>query len=303
MAHEQILALGQNTVFNMLTEMQKFASSIAYRQVRPPRLWWSDDFHKVGIDGETLELDAFRSGIQQMFQAAWKLYDSISGGRRFADKLPTNFKDDLSDDTYGYSFLFHGPFTTTPNSLLSHVVHDRGLASIDGAGHLSWDMGALRGLFATSDELNDLLTILTYLLPTTSVRVTEFVDNKLRNASRNRNLHMLMGEMFMLARYHKMTNATGSDICVPAFYPEPLQELTLEIFAGGLREFETNLAPVLFGGEAADLYRTSVSQIVYFFFWGALLMTSFLFPTSLTATCGFEMGGGSHQTVSVAGSR
>lgn len=242
----------------MLTGMQKFVSTIVYNQVRPPQLWWSDNFRKVSIDGETLELDAFRLGIQQMVQDAWKLYDSISGGKRFANKLPKNFKDDLSNDRHGYSFLSHGPFSTDPKGLLCHLFHDRNLASTDGVGRLSWNVPALRQFFGACDELNDLLAVLTYILPSPSTRITEFVDHKLRNASRNRGLHMLMGDMFLLARYHKMTNATGLDICVPAFYPEPLQELTLEIFAGGLRECETFLAPVLFERDSAEVYQTSV---------------------------------------------
>jgi hypothetical protein len=257
----------------MLTGTQKVVSSIVYSQVRPPRLWWSVDFRKVTVDGETLELDTFRSGIQRMFRAAWELYDTISGGRRFADKLPESFKDDLSNDTHGYSFLSHGPFSTAPDGLLCHLVHDRNLASVDGAGRLSWDTQALRRLFAACDKLNELLAILTFILPGLSTRVTEFVDQKLRNDLRNRGLHMLTGEMFLLARYHKMTNATGLDICVPAFYPEQLQELTLEIFAGGLRRCETVLAPVLFGRDsgAARLYHTSVglflSSFFFFFFF------------------------------------
>jgi hypothetical protein len=108
----------------MLTETQKFVSCLVYSQVRPPRLWWSRDLSKVSIDGETLELDAFRLGIREMIQAAWSLYNSISGGKRFADDLPENFKDDLSNDTYRYSFLSHGPFSTTLNGMLCHLVHE-----------------------------------------------------------------------------------------------------------------------------------------------------------------------------------
>jgi hypothetical protein len=130
-------------VFNMLTRIQKVMLSIVYSQVCPLRLWWSVNFRKVIVDGETLELDTFRSRIQQMFQAAWKLYDTISGGRQFADKLPKSFKDNLSNNTHRYSFLSHGPFSTTPDSLLCHLVHDWNLASVDGAGCLSWDMQAL----------------------------------------------------------------------------------------------------------------------------------------------------------------
>jgi hypothetical protein len=250
----------------MLAGMQKVVSSMVYSQVCPPKLWWSDDLRKVTVDGKTLELDAFRSGIKTMLQDAWDLYGTISGGRRFADKLPEDFKDDLSNDTHGYSFLSHRPFSTNPNGLLCHLVRDRALASVDGTGCLSWDMQALRCFFRACDKLNALLAVLTFILPSISTRVTEFVDHKLRNALRNRGLHMVTGEMFLLARYHKMTNATGSDICVPAFYPKQLQELTLEIFAGGLRECETVLAPALFGRDsgAAGRYHTSVGQFLSF---------------------------------------
>ena len=74
---------------------------------------------------------------------------------------------------------------------------------------------------------------------------------------------MLLGEMFLLACYHKMTSLTGFDICTSAFYPEPLQELMLEIFASGLRECEATLASILFGGEATELYHTSVSRFLF----------------------------------------
>ena len=292
----------------MLTETQKFVSCLVYSQVRPPRLWWSRDLRKVSIDGETLELDAFRLGIREMIQAAWGLYNSISGGKRFADDLPENFKDDLSNDTYGYSFLSHGPFSTTPNGMLCHLVHERKLASIDSAGGISWDVPALRRFFGVCDQLNDLLAVLTFILPTISTRVTEFVDHKLRNASRNRGLHMSVQDMFLLSRYHKMTNLTGLDICTPTYYPEPLKELTLEIFAGGLRECEAAFAPILFEAKATELYHTSVSPVSSL---GTLRVTrtdNELPPSLLscfhpTATCGFEMGDESHRTVSVKRSR
>ena len=121
---------------------------------------------------------------------------------------------------------------------------------------------ALRRFFGACNKLNELLSILTFILPSPSTRITEFIDHKLRNALRNWGLHAIGEDMFLLARYHKMTNATGLDICVPAFYPKQLKELTLEIFAGGLQECETTLAPVLFGrdSEAAQLYHTSVQS-------------------------------------------
>ena len=241
--------------------MQQFASAVVFGQVRPPKLFWSSDFSKVSIDGETLELAVFRSGIQRMLEEAWGLYDTISGGNRFADKLPQNFKDDLANDTCGYSFLSHGPFSTTPNGLLRHLINNWNIASIDGVGRLSWNTHALLRFFLACDKLNDHLCVLSFILPSMSTRVTEFIDHKLRNGLRSRGLHMLMGDMFLLTRYHKMTNVTGFDLCMPAFYPRQLQDLTLEVFAGGLRDCETILAPILFGTEAAELYHTSVCHL------------------------------------------
>jgi len=243
----------------MLTNTQSIVSTIVFNQVCPPRLWWSEDITQVCIDGETLALDAFRSGIKRLLEKAWELYDSIAGkGNRFADNLPKNFKDDLLDNTNGYSFLADGPYTQAPGTLLDRIMRTCNLTLLDGEGRFSWDRMAVHALFATFDELNAILSMLTYILPCPSTRITEFLDHKLRNASRNRNLHMLGGEMFLLARYHKMTNITGYDICIPAFYPGVLQELTLEIFAGGLREVEIYLASVVFGSDAINNYSTLV---------------------------------------------
>jgi len=78
--YNQIFVLGKITVYNMLTEIQKLISSIAYKEVCPLRLWWSDNLCKVNVNGDTLKLNSFRLEIQQMLQATWKLYNNISRG-------------------------------------------------------------------------------------------------------------------------------------------------------------------------------------------------------------------------------
>jgi hypothetical protein len=94
------------------------------------------------------------------------------------------------------------------------------------------------------------------MVPSISTRVTEFTDHKLRNDLRARNLHVIMDDMFLLSRYTKMTNLTGMDICVPAFFPQPLQDMFLETLGGGLRDCMALLASVLYGEEAMSLYTT-----------------------------------------------
>ena len=78
------------------------------------------------------------------------------------------------------------------------------------------------------------------------------------------------------------------DMCVPAFYPKALQELTLEIFAGGLRECEVYLASILFGklSISVEYYKTSVWPSSFllpvFFFFGTLQHVLIHTPFHLT---------------------
>jgi hypothetical protein len=252
--HNSALALGQNTPFNALYELQQFASSLAFNQIRPPRLWWSESFDEVSVDGATLNLAKFRAGIDLLIKTTWEMYDGLTGGKRFVDRIPENFVDRLPNDTHGYSFLSHGPFTSNPHGLLQHLVKDLDLAFVDGYGRLSWNIPALRRFFDTSDQMNTLHSVLAFILTSPSNRVTQFTDYKFKNDLRPRNLHMLQQEMFLLSRYNKMTNLTGYDECIPCFYPKRLQDLTLELLAGGLRECEVLFSSILYGPEAAGRY-------------------------------------------------
>lgn len=97
---------------------------------------------------------------------------------------------------------------------------------------------------------------LNHILPNLPGRVTELTDWKIRNDLRPRNLHYIMREMFWLRRYHKGTNLTGRDACIPSFLPPVLVKLMTEYLAGGIREVEELLTRIVYGKEAGDLLRT-----------------------------------------------
>jgi hypothetical protein len=64
----------------------------------------------------------------------------------------------------------------------------------------------------------------------------------------------LKNNMFNLTIYHKGSNRTGLDHCIPAFYPNELRELMVEYLAGGCRTNEVFLSEVAYGPEASALY-------------------------------------------------
>lgn len=193
-----------------------------------------------------------------MLKDAWRLLYKLTGGKRFATNFPEHFTDELLNDTRGYSFLNHGPFTKESHPLLAYLFSDDSpwnFASIDSLGRMSLNLPAIYNYLELSADLNRMLCVLCYVLPVMSNRITQFVANKIRNMDRRRNTHMLITELIFFTGYHKMTNATGIDICVPAFAPPPLRELMLEYLCGGIREVEEVFGGIAYGKPAAEAFR------------------------------------------------
>lgn len=242
----------------MSYETQQYVSSLVLNQIKPPNTWWSADFQTITSEGYTFKISKIQSGVQSIIRRCWELYDKITCGRRFATKLPESFKDDLNLDTRGYSFLYHGPFTDHPNSLLKFLCSDESkwkIATIekgaDNTFSIHWHKPALVDLLSLTGELNEHLAVLCYILPAVSTRGTEFFASKYVNDTRMRNLYMMLDEMVHITNYHKMTNQTGLDLCTPAFFPDVLKELMLEYLGGGLRECEVLLSEYAYGPAAS----------------------------------------------------
>ena len=240
----------------MLFETQQYVSSLVFNQVKPPNVWWSANMETLNCAGHILVLSDFRNGLQKAFEKLWQIYDQISGGARFASHLPENVRDDLLDDVRGYSFLSHGPYTHEPNAFLTYLIRHSPwkIATVDANDRLSWNIPAIKDFLRLTAEFNELLAILSFILPAISTRVTQFLDHKFRNDHRKRNLVAMLGETVLLTTYHKMTNQTGFDQWTPAFFPPKLREAMMEYLAGGLRDCETLLALQAYGPEAAALY-------------------------------------------------
>lgn len=240
----------------MAYETQQFVSSLVLNQVRPPNTWWSADYQTITCDGQIIHMSKLRSGIQAIIHRCWDIYDEITGGRRFANQLPTQFRDDLNSRTRGYSFLLFGPFADPRNSFLEYFCSDdcpwRAGDLRDGV--MSWDIASLRNFFSLTAEFNKHLAVLSYVCPAVSTRISEHLASKYTNDSRQRNLFMMLDEMVEIQCYSKMTNQTGLDICTPAFYPKALKDLMLEYLAGGLRDCETLFGEYAYGGDAKTLY-------------------------------------------------
>lgn len=240
----------------MLFELQQWTTTQVHNQVHPGNTFWSPNFDAVTCQGHNLNMARFQAGIPAMFKRAWELYLGITKGRKFVTKDPSTVSDDMTNTTRGYSFLDHGPFTDEPDACMVFLLSesDWKFAMVDSNNRLAWNLPAIVNFLNATAELNQILSVLTFILPTISVRVSQFLGSKFANHSRQRTLMMIMGEMVNLTVYHKMTNQTGYDLCVPSFFPKALTEIMFEYLGGGLRHCEAFFSKFVYGEQARSDY-------------------------------------------------
>ncbi|KAG0696939.1 hypothetical protein DFH29DRAFT_1004189 [Suillus ampliporus] len=216
--HEKVLSLGRPTTFNMIYEMQQYASSLAFNQTQEAKVF-------------------LREGIQDLMRDMTSRYRALTQSDNVVTKMPDQVKDDLTNATRGYSFMSEKPFFEKRHSLL-----------------LSWwsIKELLRRTLLIWEPAYHLLYITTHI----SSRGTQFIDHQISNADRHRNLFMQGAEMFLLTGYSKKTSITDRDSCTPGFVPKDLAFWVLELLGGGLRTAEAILAGVAYGKDAEHLYRT-----------------------------------------------
>jgi len=146
----------------------------------PSSPWpWSPDYKKVTVKEDLVDIDKVCSSIQEMLKEAWRCLYRLTGGKRFADKLPEQFKDDLNNETWDYSFLDHSPFTKKSCPLMTYLVNESSwkFTSIDAFDCLSFNMPTVHDYLDACSDLNHILCMLSYLLLIMANWISQFVGN------------------------------------------------------------------------------------------------------------------------------
>ncbi|KAG2092333.1 uncharacterized protein F5147DRAFT_657735, partial [Suillus discolor] len=254
--HDRALRLGRPTTFNIIYEMQQYASSLVFSQTREPNVYVDPDVQSITIGVHTMHMDKLRDGIQRLLQVSKSRYSALTNHVFMLKMVPEHVKDDLTSSTRGYSFVSEDPFFKNRHALFFHLVDHYDLAIVDNAGRLAWNIPGIKELLRRSSCVWEPLYHLLYITTHISCRGTQFIDHKISNSDRHRNLFMQGMEMFLLTAYSKRTGITDRDSCTPGFVPKDIAFLVLEMIAGGLRTAEAILAGIAYGAEAEHLYRT-----------------------------------------------
>jgi hypothetical protein len=73
--------------FRQLCDLSRFASSLVYNQIRPPRVCWNQEVTMMTVDGESFSLDSLRAGLRVQLDALRSSILDITGEERICDWL------------------------------------------------------------------------------------------------------------------------------------------------------------------------------------------------------------------------
>jgi hypothetical protein len=240
----------------MIYEAQQFASSLALNQLQLPKVFVDPDVKWITVGKERMDLDKLRSGVQDLLKDLEFRYLELTKDNKVLKKMPDHVVDDLTDTRRGYSFLSEEPFHGKRNSLFLFLVKEYKLAVLDHTGRIGWNIPEVKDFLRRSSLVWEPLYHLLYLTSHISCRGSQFVEYRISNADRHRNLFMQGSEMFVVTGYSKTTGITNRDSCTPGFLPKQVTRWVLEMLGGGLRNAESILAGIAYGEDAEHLYRT-----------------------------------------------
>lgn len=236
--------------------MQQYASSLAFNQTKEPNVYVDPEVASITIGTQTMWMEKLREGVQALLKDFKMRYGDLMNDHVMLTAIPDALKDDHTNSARGYSFLSEEPFYEKRHSIFFFLVESFGLARVDNAGRISWNIPAIKTLLRRTLRIWEPLYHLLYITTHISSRGTQFIDHQVCNADRHRNIFVAGKEMFILTTYSKKTGITDRDSCTPGFVPKDVAFWLIELLGGGFRTAEAILAGIAYGKEAEHLYRT-----------------------------------------------
>lgn len=240
---------------NTIMEYQRFASTIAFNESRPPTTTLSPNAKIVTYKDKTMHLDNWINGMRQAFNDATALVTQLFQKKDFCIKMPDNLVDNMTNSTYGYSML-NQLVSENPHVLMQHLITNSSNTppcKLANDKTLIWDTAWQLKWMQTAGALNQVLASLHHTVPGQPSRIAELCDFRIRNGLRGRNIFHDHGAIWFIGRRFKSENLLGHEEFIPVKLPPELAHLFL-LYLVIIRPVEVNFARRLWGQDAAELY-------------------------------------------------
>ena len=202
-----------------------------------------------------MHLDDWIAGLRRAYNECRSLLNLLCRGKDFSLDLPDNFIDDMTDTTYGYSWV-NLVNTVESEALMRHLMSNTDGDSPCKLGHnqnLIWDAAWQLAWMRTAGQLNQLMANLHHTVPGQPSRISELCDFRLRNGLRGRNIFYNHGALWLIGRRVKSETIVQHEDFIPVKLPPELFEL-YKIYLLIVRPVEINFARRLWGQDIASLY-------------------------------------------------
>ena len=241
--------------FNTLVEYQRFASALAFSNASPPTTTLSSDARAVTYKDKTLLLDDWVQGLRKAYTDSISLVQHLCRNKDFFLDLPNDFTDNMSDASYGYSWV-DSVTGADREALMKHLMNqaDGDVPCKMGRDEtLIWDSAWQLAWMRKAGELNQLMANLHHTVSGQPSRIAELCDFRLRNGLRGRNIFFNHGDMWLITRRVKSETLVQHEVFIPVKLPPELCQL-YKLYLLIIRPVEIDFARRLWGQDIATLY-------------------------------------------------
>ena len=241
--------------FNTIVEYQRFASALAYANASPPTTTLSSDAKIVTYKDKTMHLDNWILGMRRAYNDSVLLVQHLCRKKEFVLDLPGDLVDNMSDDSYGYSWV-DSVKCIDPMALMKHLMNNTMgdvPCKVGRDDSLIWDTAWQLSWMRTAGELNQLMANLHHTVAGQPSRIAELCDFRLRNGLRGRNIFYNHGDIWLITRRVKPETLTQHEEFIPVKLPPELSQL-YKIYLLIIRPVEIDFARRLWGNDTATLY-------------------------------------------------
>lgn len=193
--------------------------------------------------------------MRQSYNDSVSLVRHLCRNKDFLPELPNNFVDNMSDASYGYSWV--GPVDSGDHPILmKHLMSNTEGDVPCKMGRdetLIWDSAWQLSWMRSAAKLNQLIANLHHTVPGQPSRIAELCDFRLRNGLRGRNVFYNHGDIWLITRRVKPETLVQHEEFIPVKLPPELCQL-FKIYLLVIRPVEIDFARRLWGQDVATLF-------------------------------------------------
>jgi len=295
--------------FKSCADHLRLASYITKTSTQAPTTRTSDDGMFITYKEDTLDIHKWRQALRSLLDKTKEAISAVCYGSDFGLRTPERVCDDWSNTKRGYSGFMKNTFLPHKLPLLDAILHDEQLqlASSPDGKSLSIDFYKVMKIMEKFEEINRMLSLLTFFLPGQPARGAEFIDYKICNSNRPRCVFLdEQGTIWIVVRRVKWENIAKREVFLPKKCPPELSNL-LKMYLLIIRPVEIELSKRIYSTEPGGA--RSAAHNYSTFLWvknGEKVASNELtkhIATFLEEECGLKGGVPSFRHISVEMSR